>query len=175
LDAAFLYYEKPHQRLHVGCVALLEGPLPFDSFVAAMAERLGRIPRYRQRPVRPFLDLEWPHWEDDPHFDVRRHLRHVAVPAPGDDRALHELVDTLFATPLDPERPLWETYVIDGLAGGRSALLCKIHHAMIDGTRRRSEGWRILARADPEGVPRRRARLRGAICATPRRAVRAGA
>ena len=146
LDAAFLYYEKPHQRLHVGCVALLEGPLPFEPFVATMADRLGRIPRYRQRPVRRFLDLEWPRWEDDPHFDVRRHIRHVAVPAPGDDAALHALLDTLFATPLDPERPLWETYLVDGLAGGRAALLCKIHHAMIDGV----SGAQLLeAMADP--------------------------
>ena len=150
LDASFLYYEKPHQRLHVGCVALLEAPLPFEPFVAAMAERLGPIRRYRQRPVRPFLDLEWPRWVDDPHFDVRRPVRHVAVPHPGDDDALHELVDTLFATPLDPDRPLWETYLIDGLAGGRSALLCKIHHAMIDGV----SGAQLLeAMADPSERP----------------------
>jgi WS/DGAT/MGAT family acyltransferase len=152
LDASFLYLEKPHQRMHVGCVALLEGPIPFEAFVGAMAERLGRIPRYRQRPVRPFLDLDWPHWEDDPRFDVRRHLRHVAVPTPGDDAALHELLDTLFATPLDPDRPLWETYLIDGLAGGRAALLCKIHHAMIDGV----SGAQLLeAMADPAPRPER--------------------
>ncbi len=146
LDASFLYLEKPHQRLHVGCVALLEGPIRFEPFAAAMAERLGRIPRYRQRPVRPFLDLDWPHWEEDPRFDVHRHVRHVAVPAPGDDDALHALVDTLFATPLDPDRPLWETYLIDGLADGRAAILCKVHHAMIDGV----SGAQILeAMADP--------------------------
>jgi WS/DGAT/MGAT family acyltransferase len=149
LDASFLYLEKPHQRLHVGCVALLEGPIPFEPFAVAMAERLGRIPRYRQRPVRPFLDLDWPHWEDDPRFDVHRHVRHVAVPAPGDDDALHALVDTLFATPLDPDRPLWETYLIDGLADGRAAILCKVHHAMIDGV----SGAQILeAMADPSPV-----------------------
>src|SRR5262249_39073041 len=100
LDASFLYYEKPHQRLHVGCVALLDGSLPFEPSLSAIGERLGSIRRYRQRPVRPLLDLEWPHWEDDPDFDVRRHVRHVAVPAPGDDAALHQLVDTLFAMPL---------------------------------------------------------------------------
>ena len=133
LDASFLYYEKPNRRLHVGCVALLDGTIPFESFVEAMADRLGRIARYHQRPVRSFLDLRWPSWEDDPSFDVRHHVRHVGVPAPGDDATFHALVDTLFATALDPERPLWETYLIDGLAGGRSAVLCKIHHAMIDG------------------------------------------
>jgi WS/DGAT/MGAT family acyltransferase len=150
LDASFLYYEKPHQRMHVGCVALLDGSIPFEAFLDAMADRLGRIPRYRQRPVRPFLDLDLPHWEDDPRFDVRRHIRHLAVPAPGDDAALHDLLDTLFATPLDPDRPLWETYLIDGLPGGRAALLCKIHHAMIDGV----SGAQLLeAMADPMPRP----------------------
>lgn len=152
LDAAFLYFEKPHQRLHVGCVAVLAGRVPFDAFTGAMAERLGAIPRYRQRPVRPPLDLTWPRWEDDPSFDVRRHIRHVAVPAPGGDAELHELVDALFATPLDPGRPLWETYLIDGLSGGRSAILCKIHHAMIDGI----SGAQVLEKmADPTATTTR--------------------
>ena len=146
LDAAFLYFEKPHQRMHVGCVAVLDGPILFEAFAAAMVERLGAITRYRQRPVRPLLDLDWPRWEEDPTFDVRRHLRHVAVPPPGGEAELHELVDTLFAPPLNPRRPLWETYLIDGLAGGRSALLCKVHHAMIDGV----SGAQVLeAMADP--------------------------
>jgi diacylglycerol O-acyltransferase len=146
LDATFLYLEKPHQRMHVGCVALLDGPLAFEPFARAMEERLGAIARYHERPVRPFLDLGWPHWEVDPTFEVRRHLRHVAVPPPGGEAELHELVDSLFATRLDPRRPLWETFLIDGLAGGRSALLCKVHHAMIDGV----SGAQVLeAMADP--------------------------
>ena len=83
LDAYLLYWEKPHQRMHVGCVAILEAALPFADFVEAMGARLGAIARYGERPVRPFLDLDWPRWEADPTFEVRRHLRHVAVPAPG--------------------------------------------------------------------------------------------
>jgi len=128
-------------------VALLESPLPFDAFAAAVGERLAAVPRYRQRPVRPLLDLDWPRWEDDRTFDVRRHLRHVAVPAPGGDAELHALVDQLFATPFDPEHPLWETYLIDGVAGGRTAaLLWKVHHAMVDGV----SGARVLeAISDP--------------------------
>jgi diacylglycerol O-acyltransferase len=146
LDATFLYWEKPNQRMHVGCVALLDGPIGFEPFAKAMEERLGAIERYRERPVRPLLDLDWPRWETDPTFEVRRHLRHVAVPPPGGEQELHELVDSLFATRLDPRHPLWETYLIDGLAGGRSALLCKVHHAMIDGV----SGAQVLeAMADP--------------------------
>jgi WS/DGAT/MGAT family acyltransferase len=146
LDASFLYWEKPHQRLHVGCVALLDGSLSFEAFATAMAERIGPIRRYRERPVRPLLDLDWPRWEPDPAFDVRRHLHHVAVPPPGGERELHALVDELFATRLDPRHPLWETVLIDGVAGGRSALLWKVHHAMIDGV----SGAQLLeAMADP--------------------------
>jgi WS/DGAT/MGAT family acyltransferase len=133
LDAAFLYFERPNQRLHVGCVALLEGPLPFDAFTRVVIERFAPVRRYHERPVRPLLDLDWPHWERDSSFDVHRHVRHVAVPAPGDEAALRELVDTLFSTPLDRHHPLWEAYLIDGLAGGRAALLWKVHHSMIDG------------------------------------------
>jgi diacylglycerol O-acyltransferase len=162
LDAAFLYFERPHQRMHVGCVALLDGPIPFEAFAGAMAERLGGIARYRQRPVRPVLDVDWPRWEEDATFDIRRHLRHVTVPAPGRDAELHELVDTLFAAPLDRRHPLWETYLIDGLAGGRSALLCKVHHAMIDGV----SGAQVLeAMSDP--VPRPATNGVRAVGATP--------
>jgi hypothetical protein len=121
LDASFLYWEKPHQRLHVGCVALLEGSFSFDAFATTMEQRIGTIRRYRERPVRPLLDLDWPRWELDPAFEVRRHLRHVAVPPPGGERELHALVDELFAARLDPRHPLWETVLIDGVAGGRRA------------------------------------------------------
>ena len=146
LDASFLYWEKPHQRMHVGCVAILDGAIPFDAFVATMEERVGGMPRYHERPVRPLLDLDWPRWEPDPTFEVRRHLRHVAVPAPGGERELHALVDEVFSTRLDPRRPLWETYLVDGLADGRSAMICKVHHAMIDGV----SGAQVLeAMADP--------------------------
>jgi WS/DGAT/MGAT family acyltransferase len=133
LDAAFLYFETPTQPLHVGCVALLAAPVPFADLVALFHDRLFRFRRYRQCPVRPTLDLGLPTWEDFADFDPRRHVRRVAVPPPGDEEALHELIDTLFATALDPGLPLWESYLIEGLPGGRAALLLKIHHCMIDG------------------------------------------
>jgi WS/DGAT/MGAT family acyltransferase len=133
LDAAFLYFETPTQPLHVGCLALLDAPVPFDDLIALFEERLLRFRRYRQRAVRPALDLALPSWEDARDFDARRHLRRVAVPPPNDEAALHELVDVLFAAALDPGLPLWEAYLIEGLPGGRAALLLKVHHCMIDG------------------------------------------
>ena len=92
-----------------------------------------QIPRYRQRLAFVPFSLLHPTWEDDPQFDINNHLHHISLPAPGSDDQLHELAAELFAKPLDRSQPLWETYVIDGLAHGRSALLSKVHHAMVDG------------------------------------------
>src|SRR5262245_33744363 len=133
MDATFLYLERPVQRLHVGSLTFLEGPVPFDDFATLTVERLAQLPRYAQRPVRPLLDWMRPSWQDVPRFDPRQHIRHVGVPPPGGDAELHALIDELIAAPLDPDSPLWETYFIDGLADGTAAILNKVHHCMIDG------------------------------------------
>ena len=117
LDASFLYLEQPTELLHVGAVTIVEGEVPFETLAAALATRLGGIPRYRERPRRPFLDLAMPSWERDPAFDPRRHIRRVTLPAPAGEAELHRAVDQLFATPLDARHPLWESYVIEGMAG----------------------------------------------------------
>jgi diacylglycerol O-acyltransferase len=133
LDAAFLYFERPAQLLHVGCLALLDGAPPFDALAALLDARFAVLDRYRQRPVRSFLDLDHPTWVEDPGFQVRHHLRRIAVPAPGGETELRGVVDALFAAPFDPAHPKWEMYLIEGLGGGRAALLTKVHHCMIDG------------------------------------------
>ena len=148
LDAAFLYLERPTEPLHVGALAVLEGTVPFDAFSDALASRLGALRRYRQRPERATLDWHAPAWVDDRAFDARRHIRRVEVPAPGDDAALHALVDRLFASSCDPAAPLWETYLIDGLSGGRAAILTKVHHCMVDGV----SGAKVLE-VMTEGAP----------------------
>ncbi len=150
-DAAFLYYERPVQHLHVGSVSFLDGPVPFEDFRDLTVERLRQLPRYFQRPVRPTLDLALPRWEDAPRFDPRQHIRHVGVPPPGGTAGLYELIDEILATPLDPDSPLWETYLIDGLADGRAAILNKVHHCMVDGV----SGAQILeVLTDPAPGPR---------------------
>ncbi len=134
LDSAFLYFERPNQLMHVGCVAELDRAPSFPGLVELVRERLcNRIRRYRQRPVRATLDLDRPTWEDDPAFDVHRHVRRVALPAPGGAAELHELIDTLYAAPLDARHPLWEIHLIEGLRDGSSVLFAKMHHCMVDG------------------------------------------
>ncbi|MEW6267938.1 MAG: wax ester/triacylglycerol synthase family O-acyltransferase, partial [Thermodesulfobacteriota bacterium] len=98
------------------------------------------------------LELDRPAWEPDPTFDVRRHVHHVALPAPGGDTELRELLDCLLMAPLDARHPLWEVHLIDGLATGSSVLFCKMHHCMIDGV----SGAQILEHLTdpaPETVP----------------------
>src|SRR5262249_51531294 len=112
MDAAFLYYERPVQRLHVGSLSLLDGPLPYGAVPdgaspGLMVQRLAAVPRYPRRPARPVLDWALPTWRDVPGFDPRHHIRHVGVPPPGGDAELHALVDELMAAPLDPDSPLW--------------------------------------------------------------------
>lgn len=133
LDEAFLYMERPNQPMQIGCVAEIDGRFERDELIEALRVRLASLPRFRQRPAHTTLNLFGVRWEDDPQFDVANHVRHVALPEPGDEETLRHVVETLFATPLPPDRPLWEIHLIDGLPNRRSALLCKVHHCMSDG------------------------------------------
>jgi WS/DGAT/MGAT family acyltransferase len=148
LDAAFLYFERPTQLLHVGCVALLDGTPPFAPFVAAMGERLAPLARYREMPVRPRFDWGLPTWETDPHFDPRRHVHAIGVPASGDEVALARVVDDLFSLPLPADRSPWEMTLVTGLPRGASALVVKVHHCMIDGVSG-AEVLDVIADPDP--------------------------
>ena len=134
LDAEFLHLEDGVMHMHIAGACIFEDPPPsIDDIGALIASKLHLISRYRQhvRPV-PF-ELGRPVWVDDPHFDLRYHLRHTALPAPGDDGAFNRLMGRLMSQPLDRERPLWEAWVVEGLEGGRWALVFKVHHCMLDG------------------------------------------
>jgi len=132
-DAGFLYLERSHTQLHIGCVAILEGRLRREDLIGLIEERLPRLRRYGQRAMHVPLSLGHPSWEDDPGFRVEHHVFRQGLPAPGGEGELREAVARLFAAPLDRERPLWEMHVIEGLADGRTALFQKVHHCMIDG------------------------------------------
>ena len=132
-DAAFLYLERPNTPLHIGSLAVYKGQVPFEAFQAQIHARMPLIPRYRQRVSFVPLSLAHPTWEDDPSFDVRNHVFHIHMPAPGTQEQLLELSNRLFAPPLDRDKPLWEMYVVHGLEGDRTAIVSKVHHCMVDG------------------------------------------
>lgn len=136
LDALFLAIEDEDRSssLAIGSVAVLEGPAPAGPELAAtIAARLSTQPRYRQRLRRYPLDLASPAWIDEPGFDPASHVHRVAAPTPRDDAALRELVALVMSERLPREQPLWECWVIEGLAGGRWAVLSKVHHCLTDG------------------------------------------
>jgi diacylglycerol O-acyltransferase len=134
LDSAFLEIEDRHVSLHIGSVGVFEGPAPPFAAVREEIERkLPLVPRYRQRMERVPGNLGRPTWRDDPDFDLDYHLRRTALPEPGGDLQLQDLVGRVMSQPLDHDRPLWEDWVVEGLSGGRWALVTKVHHSMVDG------------------------------------------
>ena len=134
LDAEFLHLEDGIAHMHIGVICQFSNPPPsFDDVAGVVSAKLHLVPRYRQRVRSVPLELGRPVWADDPHFDLAYHLRHTALPAPGGDAALCLLMGRIMSQPLDRDRPLWETWLIEGLEGGRWALVFKIHHCMVDG------------------------------------------
>ena len=134
-DALFWFTESalPIFRPIIAALYLLERAPDVDRLSRGAEAAVALVPRLRQRVREAPLGLGLPEWIDDPHMDLAYHLRHVTLPAPGTRSHLLELVAKLIATPLDRERPLWESYWIDGLDGGRAAYLIKLHHAVVDG------------------------------------------
>ena len=139
-DAAFLYLERKEMPLAIACVIIFDGPIPFDKFVASIASKLHRIPRYQQVVMMPPLNIGLPTWEDDPHFDIRRHIFRVTLDPPGGDDELEALAGGIFSQLLDRSKPLWEVHVVYGLKQGRGALIWRLHHALADGI----SGTRVL-------------------------------
>lgn len=136
LDVSFLYRENPTTPMHVGNLAVFappEGGFDHDRLVRLIRNRIAFVPRYRQRVRHVPGRVARPVWVDDEHFDVSYHVRRSALPRPGTIHQLRDLVARIFSRPLDLQRPLWEMYLIEGLAEGRFAILTKSHSAMIDG------------------------------------------
>ncbi|PRY51830.1 WS/DGAT/MGAT family acyltransferase [Geodermatophilus tzadiensis] len=134
LDASFLYLEDDGAPLHVAGVLVLE-PVAggLDALADLVEARLPLVPRYRQRIVQVPGRLANPVWADDPDFDVAYHVRRSAVPRPGTQQQLLDLVSRVTSRPLDRNRPLWEVYLVEGLAEGRVAVVTKTHPALVDG------------------------------------------
>ncbi|MBV9314399.1 MAG: wax ester/triacylglycerol synthase family O-acyltransferase [Pseudonocardia sp.] len=136
LDASFLYLEQPTTPMHVGAVAIFRPPrsgLDYEDLLHLVEQRIILVPRYRQKVRHVPAALARPVWVDDPEFDLTFHVRRSALPKPGSERSLNALVARLMSRPLDHTRPLWEMYLVEGLARGRLAVLTKTHQALVDG------------------------------------------
>lgn len=120
--------------MHVGGIVIFEGPAPsYEEISEHLLARLSFVPRYRQKLAFAPLESGRPIWIDDTRFNLERHLRHTALPAPGSETQLQALAGRIFGQPLDRHRPLWEIWLVHGLSGNRFALISKSHHALVDG------------------------------------------
>lgn len=137
LDAGMLYAETAEMPMHTMGVLILERPVEpiFERLRRVVDERLHLLAPFRRRLVEDPLQIGDPHWIEDPEFAVENHLRRTAVPAPGTLRELAELVADSASRMLDRSKPLWELQVVDGLEGGKVAVVAKVHHAAMDGGR----------------------------------------
>ncbi|MEY2467803.1 MAG: diacylglycerol O-acyltransferase / wax synthase [Actinomycetota bacterium] len=156
VDANFLYMETPNVFGHVSSLSVYEPPSgddsykPFETWRAEIERRLHRLePLTRKLRNVPF-NLDHPYWVQDPDFDLDFHVRHTAVPPPGNDEQIADLVARIIGRPLDRTRPLWESYVIEGISGGRFGILTKVHHAAVDGASG-AELLMLMLDSSPEG------------------------
>src|SRR3954452_5029054 len=137
VDAQFLALESARQTGHVAGLAILDpstapgGHIGIEDVKRLMEERLPLLPPLRWRLAEVPLGLDYPYWIDDPDFDLDFHVREIALASPGSDAQLSEQVARIFSRPLYRARPLWELYLIEGLESGFTAVLTKIHHALI--------------------------------------------
>jgi diacylglycerol O-acyltransferase len=152
LDASFIDVEDGDQRasMAIALIAVFEGPVPsYDEFLAFLTGRLPLVPRYRQKLRQVPFRLGPPVWVEDPHFDLRYHLRQTALPGPGGDEQLSRLIARVMGQRLDRDYPLWEYWLVTGLAGDRWAVITKVHHCMVDGVSG-TDMYRVIFDASPE-------------------------
>src|SRR3954462_10054664 len=135
LDASFLHLEDDAAHMHVAAVMTFDGEPPhIDEVAEGIGARLHLVPRYRQKLAFVPFGQGRPRWVDDPHFNLRYHVRHTALPEPGTEDQLKRLAGRVFSQRLDRDKALWEMWVVEGLDGGeRFAVLSKTHHALVDG------------------------------------------
>jgi WS/DGAT/MGAT family acyltransferase len=151
-DMSSLLAERESIHVHVGATMIMDGgPPDFEELLAHVGARLENLPRFRQRVTDTSLGISNPVWADDPTFELRRHVRHSALPAPGSTTALRDYVGRVMSEPLDLQHPLWQLYLIEGLEGRRHAYISKTHHALVDGVAAVDVGM-ILLDPKPDGA-----------------------
>ncbi|MFK7894462.1 MAG: wax ester/triacylglycerol synthase family O-acyltransferase [Myxococcota bacterium] len=200
-DSSFLFVENEINPMHIAMVAIFEGPPPHSDEIEQMiSSKLDQVPRYRQKVRFMPFDLGQPIWVDDERFELQYHVRHTALPNPGSVDQLYTLVGRIMSHQLDRARPLWESWVVEGLEGDRWALISKTHHCLVDGVAG-ADLMSVLLDASPEAehvpsptwsperkpstlamvahslsdnwrLPREGIRAFGRVATTPRRALR---
>jgi diacylglycerol O-acyltransferase / wax synthase len=162
-DSMFLQFERGNNFMHVASLAIYDpstapdGGVRFKDVLRHFATRVAQFPQFRRRLVSLPLSLDRPYWVESDSIDVEFHVRHIAVPHPGDWRQLCIQVARLHSRPLDRSKPLWEAYVIEGLHNvpgappGSFALYTKMHHAIVDGESG-TEIMRALHSLTPESI-----------------------
>ena len=155
LSAIFIDAEDGdrHVSMAIASIAVFEGPAPsHEEFLAFLAGRVPRVPRYRQKLRAVPFRLGRPVWVNDLHFDLGYHVRRTALPGPGGDEQLAELMAQVMSQRLDRDHPLWEYWVVEGLAPDRWALISKVHHCMVDGVSG-TDLYRVIFDVSPEPSP----------------------
>jgi diacylglycerol O-acyltransferase / wax synthase len=133
VDTIWLHMDRPNNLMVIDAVMWFDEPVDWDRVTRTLSSRvLGRFPVFTQRPVHPRIPLGPPRWEDDPHFDLERHLVRARLPEPGDDATLQAYLEEQVHRPFDPLHPLWEYHYIDGYRSG-CAIMGRFHHALADG------------------------------------------
>src|SRR6476659_1504011 len=134
LDSSFLHMEREGAHMHVASTALFEGPPPsHEEFREHIRSRLHLVPRFRQKLRFVPYGQGRPVWVDDPQLNLDYHVRHTALPEPGSEEQLRTLAARIFSQRLDRTKPVWEMWLVDGLEGGRFAVIGKSHHCLVDG------------------------------------------
>ncbi|MEM9133205.1 MAG: wax ester/triacylglycerol synthase family O-acyltransferase [Actinomycetota bacterium] len=180
LDASFLNMETASSFGHISGLAIYRRPHddpdfdPYEAFRSQLEPRLAVLEPFRRRLIEVPFGLDRPYWINDPDFDLDFHLRHIAVPGTGDEEQLGALVGRLIGRPMDRTRPLWESYVIEGLANGDFAVLTKVHHSTIDGAAGAEMMTIILNPSAPESDPWQPERIPGNTELLARTAVEVG-
>ncbi len=139
--------------MHVGSTLIFEGPAPaYGEFRRHIEVRLALVPRFRQKLRFVPLGQGRPVWVDDPQFNIEYHVRHTALPEPGTEQQLRTIAARIFSQRLDRSKPVWELWLIDGLDGGRFAIVGKSHHCLVDGVSG-MDITSVLFDADPDPAP----------------------
>jgi diacylglycerol O-acyltransferase / wax synthase len=153
LDASFLHLERDGAHMHVASTMIFDGPPPaYEDFRDHLESRLHLVPRFRQKLRFVPFNQGRPVWVDDPHLNLDYHVRHTALPSPGSEEQLRNFAARAFSQGLDRTKPLWELWLVDGLAKDRFAIVCKTHHCLVDGVSG-VDITTVLFDADPSPAP----------------------